>query len=134
MILALLFAISQAFNKPKIDPNANPTYINNTFEGTIPKPINLASDSSIKEVSGCTFKNINYNDNFFGTSNKEFPFYNNVFEYTEDIINPSIMWFSYATQFTAKSCTFKNLKQNRNNTWVRQSINRSAMIVDKLGE
>ena len=97
-------------------PNTGTDYINKQFIGTITpnEVINIPdSNSPIKQISGCTFTNINV-ETWMITPTVEVIFYDNVFEYTDPSLTTKPVMWTKAPKFTFTSCTFRNFKDQIN--------------------
>ncbi|KAK8840437.1 hypothetical protein M9Y10_030642 [Tritrichomonas musculus] len=91
-------------------PGGSDKYINKVIEIDIDetnKQIQINDQSAIKQISGCTFRNIGVDKNFFIKVDKEIPFFNNVIENDELVSGrPSVMWVSNNIKFVLSRCKF----------------------------
>lgn len=101
-------------------PNAASDFIDKTFTNTLPNnnaQILIQAGSSVKQISGCHFININGNYNYLIRPEVEVQIFDNVFEYT-DMTNTYSMPFyaNYDGSLTIRNCRFINARCSKVDT------------------
>lgn len=100
---------------PDITPDTRPKtqddFIDKEYYNTIPKgfpDLTEGGDTVIQKITGCKFHNIVTNSHFYAANarvDRKIEFADNVFEYTDDVVNPTI--FFVGPQFPQKYDEFK---------------------------
>lgn len=99
---------------PTLEPLTQDAFINKKYEDYIPCGfpfIDVGVNTEITEITGCTFKNIVSEGFFIGSKiGRQIKFSNNVFEYSDGIVNPSIAFFGLVSKITIDHCTFTKFR------------------------
>lgn len=100
------------YPSPSPQPLLPSDFIGKTYENSFDKGFfDIPQQSDINEFSGCTFKNVVSDGNFLGVFRKKVAFHDNVFEYDDFVLNPSIAWVTWqVSEFTIERCTFTNYR------------------------
>lgn len=100
------------YPSPSPQPLLPSDFIGQTYENSFDKGFfDIQQQSDINEFSGCTFRNVVSAGNFLGVFRKKVAFHDNVFEYDDYVLNPSIAWVTWqVSEFTIERCTFTNYR------------------------
>ena len=114
-------------------PGTADSYINKNFQDTIPADP-IAARDTVKQVSGCTFTNVQASGFIIQAFQKKLSVFDNTFIYTEEMENPMVFFVRYDYSefheaFVISSCTFNNLRHlKRSGEWIIFSINFDAHV------